>query len=70
MMTVGLLHDYHDDCWTVIITVTILVTIVIIIIIIMVVIIISFYECISSVALDSIGDAEDVCSHDYHHDCW
>ena len=40
-------HDYHEDCWTVIITVIILVTLVInIIIIIIVVIAISFYTSI------------------------
>ena len=57
-------HDYHDGCWTVIITVTILVTIVIniIIIIIMVVISISFYTIHFKCGVNTIGDAEDASS--------
>ena len=63
MMIAGLLHDYDDDCWTIIITVIILVTlvanIIIIIIISIIIVVITIMLHISSVALDTIGDAED-----------
>ena len=58
MTIAGLLHDYHDDSWTIIIGVIILVTLVVNIIIIVVIII--FWEVyISSVAAGTNGDAKD-----------
>ena len=59
MRIAGRLHGYHDDCWTIIITVIILVTLVInAIIIIMVVITISFYTLIIYTIHFKCGDRE------------